>query len=264
MTKEMKKPTKVAVAFLSYRDDSDVLLEAERAAIRAFAQSNTLEPTFVLVDDAWCPVTEEARKKFLSAHPSTYHVMTGYRRGPMILGQENLLGQCKAFESLADQLGVDILLKVDSDTCLFKVDWIEEFAQNPDAYCAGAFDFGNQNHTSVFGLCYAIKASILPDLARDVETYPAHHKAWEDHEMSSRVFRLCDGRMNSLLRWRSNTPGDDFWVIPLAQANETLINARAANCAWDFSRTTGNARKEYRMKVHEWMKKWNDLLEERS
>ena len=253
--------TKVTVAFLGYRDDSELVLESQRAAIWAFSKSETLEPSFVLLDDAWCPVKREAREKFLAAHERASVIQTGYRRGFMILGGENLVGQCEAFAEAAEATDADILVKMDADTCMYKVDWIEEFATDAKALCAGAFDFGKGNHTSVFGLCYALKREVLRPLAEDVRMYPAHHKAWEDHEVSSRVFRLAGGRMDSLLRWRSNTHGDDFWVISLARASDSCVNARAINCAWDYATQPPEKRAEYRAKVCTWMKRWNALAE---
>lgn len=253
---------RVAIAFLCYRDDSELLLESQRAAMAAFAKSSTLEPVFVLVDDSWCRTTREARERFLSAHPNTVYYPTGYRRGQMILGGECILGQCEAFECIANLTDADILLKMDVDTCLFKTDWIDEFAADDSAKCAGAFDFGNGNHTSVFGLCYALKRDILKPLVEDLRKYPAHHRAWEDHEVSSRVFRINNGDMDSLMRWRSNTNGDDFWVIALSQANDTCINARAANCAWDYASTPSDEKGDFRRRVCAQMKRWNDLIEE--
>lgn len=258
-----KAKTRVTVVFLCYREDSKLVLESQRAAICAFSHAKSLEPTYVLLDDGWCPTDQEAVKKFLAASPSALHIMTGYRRGQMILGGECILGQCEAFEKVARDTDADILVKMDADTCMFKADWIELFAKDSKALCAGAFDFGNGNHTSVFGLCYAIKRPILPLLVEDLRKYPAHHKAWEDHEVSSRIFRIANGDMRSLLRWRSNTNGDDFWVIPLSSANDTCINARAANCAWDFASTPAAERLAFREKVYETMKHWNDLIAER-
>lgn len=252
---------RVTIAFLAYRDDSALVLESQRAAIRAFAKCETLEPTFVLMDDAWCPVERTAREKFLAAHPNTRHVLTGYRRGFMILGGECILGQCEAFRDIAEATSADMLVKMDADTCMFKADWLEQFAADEKALCAGAFDFGNGNHTSVFGLCYALKRGVLSPLVEDLRRYPAHHKAWEDHEVSSRVFRLAGGDMESLMRWHSNTQGDDFWVMALSQANDTCINARAANCAWDFASMPEEERISYRAKVCAQMKRWNDLIE---
>ena len=255
--------TRVTVAFLCYRNDSELLLESQRSAIRAFAKSETLEPSFVMLDDAWCPVEREAREKFLAAHPRASRIATGYKRGFMILGGENLKGQCEAFVEAAELTQADILVKMDADTCMFKVDWIEEFAKDEKALCAGAFDFGNNNHTSVFGLCYALKRRVLRLLAEDARKYPAHHKAWEDHEVSSRVFRLAGGDMDSLMRWRPNVKGDGFWVVSLEQANDTCTTARAVNCGWDYGVQPARNRKEYRAKVCAWMKRWNDLLDER-
>ena len=262
MNEEQTERTKVTVAFLAYREDSALVLESQRAAIRAFAATPELEPTFVLVDDAWCRVTDDAKSRFLAAHPNARYHATGYPRGQMILGGDCILGQCEAFAELAEEYDADILVKMDADTCMFKCDWIAQFAKDDAADIAGAFDFQNRNHTSVFGLCYALKRRILAPLVADLRKYPAHHRAWEDHEVSSRVFRLNDGRMDSLMRWRSNTNGDDFWVMALAQANDTCIYARAANCAWDFAATPAEERKAFRAKVCEQMKRWNDLIEE--
>ena len=224
----------------------------------AIQGSPDLEASYVLIDDAWCPVLNSARATFLS-RPNSSRIATGYRRGYMILGGENLVGQCEAFVDAAEATNADILVKVDSDTLIFKTDWISEFAKNPDAMIAGAFDFGYNNHTSVFGLCYAIKREMLRPLLADVRKYPAHHKAWEDHEVSSRIFRLCDGNMDSLMRWRSNTHGDDFWVVPLAQANDSFINGRAMNFAWDFSAQPEAERPAFRAKVLAMMQHLNEV-----
>lgn len=258
---EKKKMTKVCVAFLCYRDDSELVLESQRAAIRAFAKEPGLEASYVLIDDGWCRTTKECRERFLAASDKTLVLETGYRRGTMILGGENLVGEVEAFCRAAEMTDADILVKMDADTCMFKADWIADFAASNEALCAGAFDFQNNNHTSVFGLCYALKAKVLRLLLEDCRKYPAHHRAWEDHEVSSRVFRIADGDMESLMRWRSNNKEDGFWVGPLARADDTLINTRAANCGWDYSGQPADKKAEWRGKILGWMKRWNDLLE---
>lgn len=252
---------KVTVCFLSYRDDSELVLESQRAAIKAFSKEPTLDVNYVLLDDAWCRTTKECREKFLAASDKASVLETPYRRGTMILGGENLTGQIEAFCDAAEAADADILVKMDADTCMFRADWIKEFAEDEKALCAGAFDFQNGNHTSVFGLCYALKRQILRPLLDDCRTYPAHHHAWEDHEVSSRVFRMAKGDMEALMRWRSNTNGDDFWVIPLSQANDTLVFARAANCAWDFSSQPADKKPAFRANVLAWMRKWNDAID---
>lgn len=253
--------TKVCVVFLCYRDDSELVLESQRAAIRAFAKEPTLEANYVLLDDGWCRTTKECRVKFLDASDKASIIETSYRRGTMILGGENLTGQVEAFCKAAEMTDADILVKMDADTCMFKADWVRDFAASNEALCAGAFDFQNNNHTSVFGLCYALKAKVLRLLLEDCRKFPAHHRAWEDHEVSSRVFRIAGGDMSSLMRWRSNTKGDGFWVVPLSRANDTLAFARAANCGWDFGTQPAVKKPEFRAKMLGWMKRWNDLLE---
>lgn len=247
--------------YLAYNEDSELVVEAQRAAINAMVGSNAFKKvSHVLLDDAWCPVEKKCRDRFL-LHNNSYRIATGYRRGTMILGGENLVGQIEGFCQAAEATEADVIVKVDADTLIFKVDWIETFAQDDEAECAGAFDFGFGNHTSVFGLCYALKSRILRHLLADVRKYPAHHKAWEDHEVSSRIFRIKNGNMDSLMRWRSNTHGDDFWVVPLRDANDTFIRARAINFAWDYSSTPDAEKKEYRAKVADFMKHLNDLNE---
>lgn len=252
---------KVTVCFLSYRDDSELVLESQRAAIKAFSKEPTLDVSYILLDDAWCRTTKACREKFLAASDKASVMETPYRRGTMILGGENLTGQIEAFCDVAEATDADILVKMDADTCMFKADWIKDFAEDEKALCAGAFDFQNGNHTSVFGLCYALKRQILRPLLDDCRTYPAHHHAWEDHEVSSRVFRLANGDMEALMRWRSNTQGDDFWVMALGQANDTCIFARAANCAWDFSSQPADKKPAFRANVLAWMRKWNDAID---
>lgn len=255
------RKTKVTVAFLCYRGDSDLLLEALRAAKAAFAKS-ALDATYVLIDDAWCPVRNDARDRFLS-NEGCVRMETTYRRTAMLLGGENFTGQVKAFRDAAKATDADILLKLDVDTCLFKTDWLEEFAKDPKAMCAGGFDYGLNNHMSVFGFCYALKASCLDALLEDAEKYPAHHKAWEDHETSSRVYRIFNGEQGVLMRWRANNPDDGFIVQPLEMANDTFVNARAASCAWNFQTQPDNQKPAFRKKVLETMKRWNDIVEAR-
>lgn len=253
-----EQKTKVAIAILGYRDDSELLLQAQRCAAQTFADSPWAEPRFVLIEDAWCPVNKECREKFLSISGSS-RIVTGYRRGTMLLGGENFLGQCEAFQKAAEKEDADILVKLDADTLLLKDDWLEQFVNDPKALCAGAFDFGYANHTSVFGFCYALKRSVLPLLVEDARRFPAHHKAWEDHETSSRVFRIANGDMDSLLRWRANTPGDDFWCVALKMAHERLANARVASCGWDYSTQPAEQKPAFRARICSFMKHINDL-----
>lgn len=249
---------RVAVAILCYRNDSELLMECLRAAKTAFADAPQFEPKYILVDDAWCPVKKEVREKFL-AEKDTLRIVTGHRRGEMILGGEYFTGQCRAFLDAAEKTDAEILVKLDCDTLLYKVDWLREFASDPKALIAGAFDFGNANHTSVFGLCYAIKRQALAPLLEDSIRFPAHHKAWEDHETSSRIFRIAGGDMDALMRWRANNAEDGFVVVPLAQANDSFINARAANFSWDFALIPPAGKAAYRKQVAQKMKQLNDL-----
>lgn len=219
----MKDEIHITVVYPAYKDDSDLMLESVRAAKTAFSKYPRLRVSWVCADDVWCSVRDDAMAKFLET-PNSMRLPTTYRRGPMILGGENLVGQCETFVKAAKETNADIIAKMDCDTQLFNADWIEEFADNKKALCGGAFDFGYGNHISVFGGCYLLRSSVLDSLLEDVKKYPAHHKAWEDHEVSSRIFRISGGDMDVLMRWRSGL-ADLFLSIPLREANDTLVGA---------------------------------------
>lgn len=254
-----KGKIRVTVCWPAYRDDSELLLESLRAARNAFSKFPRFDVTYVMLDDAWCRVDDISRGKFLSCD-KTIRFVTDYRRGPMILGGENLLGQCEAFLRAAEETEADILIKMDCDTQLFNADWIEQFADDTKAMAGGAFDFGLNNPISMFGGCYCLKRSILRPLVEDCRKYPAHKKAWEDYEVSMRVFRLCNGDMDSLMRWRDGL-ADLFIVIPVNLANDSLKGARWVSLGWDFTSQPDDKKAEYKKKMLEWMRRLNDLYE---
>lgn len=224
------------------------------------ANNEKLDAKFVLIDDAWSPVLPTVRKWFLEYAPNSHILTTTYRRSQMLLGGENFTGQCEAFADAAEMTEADILVKIDCDTLLFKSDWLEQFADDDKALVAGAFDYAHNCHFSVFGFIYALKASILDQLSDDAKTYPAHHHAWEDHEVSMRVFRLAGGRIDSMLRWRPS-PQDGFVVQPLNKANDTFVYARATTFAWDYQATPEDEKPSFRAKVGAMMKRLNDINE---
>lgn len=250
---------RLTVVWPAYRNDSELLLESLRTARIAFSKLPRIDPSFVMLDDAWCTVDLAAREKFLEA-PHASRIVTVYRRGPMILGGENLLGQCEAFLKAAEETDADILVKMDCDTQLFNADWLQAFADNPSAMIGGAFEFGMNNPISIYGGCYALKRSILQRLMFDCRKYPAHHAAWEDYEVSMRVYRICGGDEDSLMRWRAGLD-DLFLSIPLSQANDTLIGARWVSLGWDYSSQPPEKKPEYKRNMLEWMRRLNDKYE---
>ena len=254
--------TKIPIVFawLAYRPDSDLFRESVRSVIRTFGKDERFAPQYVMLDDAWCPVRRDVREWFL-AQPDTRRIATTYRRSAMLLGGENFLGQCRAFLDAAESCELPdegIFVKVDCDAVHFRGDWLAEFAADEWAQVAGVFDYGNDNHFSVFGFTYAVKARWLDPLARDAEMYPAHHKAWEDHETSSRIFRMCGGDTDTMLRFRE---GAESGLIcrPLDQVNDTWVKAQCCTFAWDYQPAADKP--AYRAKVAEWMKRLNDVAE---
>lgn len=254
--------TKIAVAWLAYTADSECFRQSARAAMRTLRADERFKPTFVLLDDAWHPVDKTVREWFLS-QPHTMRIITTYRRSGMLLGGENFSGQCRALDEVAKKCTLPdngILLKTDCDALLLRADWLAQFAADGQSDIAGVFDFGNRCHFSVYGFCYALRARIIAPLAEDAEKYPAHHAAWEDHETSSRIYRLRGGEVDFATRFLEG-PDSGLLCQPLAQVNDTFVHAQACTFAWDYQAQPPHERQRYRAEVAGWMRRLNDLAE---
>lgn len=259
----MKTP--ITIAWLAYKTDSKLFWESFKCAKRTLLSDDRFAPTFIMLDDAWNPVDLDIRQKFLSDEDvCTQRLVTSYPRTGMLIGGENLEGQIRAFclaEEATPYAANKIFVKMDCDAMLFKTEWLHKFAMDDRAVVAGAFDFGSRNHTSVYGYCYALKASMLRPLMADIETYPAHHHAWEDHEVSSRIFRIRQADMDYAHRY---VPGAEsgFVCCPLNAVNETFIRGNVVTFAWDYQ--ISQDKTTFRRQVGEWMCKLNELADKQS
>ena len=248
---------RVTFVWFSYSVDSFLFEQSFRAATETTKRDDRIEAEFVLADDIWNPVEDGVKSRFL-AKENTRIFETTYRRTNMLLGGENLEGQVLAMKRAKDETKSDIIVKVDCDTLIYQSDWLVKLAESKTADITGVFDFGFNCHFSIYGFTYAIKSRIIDDLVKDVKKYPAHHHAWEDHEISSRIFRLRNGELDFAIRYLEG-PQSGFIVRRLMDVNNTFVNSQACTFAWDYQ--TSRDKISYRKAVCDWMHHLNDIRE---
>lgn len=157
----------------------------------------------VVVDDAHHPMTKthvEAVKALAEVQYSTH------ARNQILLGPEHTLYHARKMKELAPNPD-DVVVKVDPDTLLLRLDWLKPFEQDKDAKLIGMFK-SCINYTMG---TYAVKGSILSEYVNDVELYPPWPQCYEDFEVSSRIYRLTKCDPTAIVRKFAD--GRDGWGL---------------------------------------------------
>lgn len=234
----------IAAVWFAYGPDQNLLMESVRAFRRTLPKAK-----LTVCDDGFCALPRMVRAK-LEADGITYR-KTFYPRGGNLLGPENLKGQVAEMARAAE--GADVLVKIDCDTLLLRSDWVEALADEPEALLAGSY---KGLHNYPMGHCYAVRASILPELLQDVETYPGWAACYEDYEIGTRLHRLAGGNMDYALRWRSGVD-DGFWLCDPKQITQAALSARVVSCGFCLGQVPHDQRANYKRAQAEIMARLN-------
>ena len=240
----------IAAVWFAYGPDQNLLMESVRAFRRTLPKAK-----LTVCDDGFCAQPRLVREK-LEAEGITYR-KTFYPRGGNLLGPENLKGQVAEMVRAGE--GADVLVKIDCDTLLLRSDWVEALADEPEALLAGSY---KGLHNYPMGHCYAVRASILPELLKDVETYPGWAACFEDYEIGTRLHRLAGGNMDYALRWRSGVD-DGFWLCNPQQVTRAAITARVVSCGFGMGTVPSEKRQDYKRTQAVVMSRLNDDVEAR-
>lgn len=240
--------------YFTYKGDEQHVVESVKCLRRA-------EPTapIVIADDCFAPICEEMKNTLVDELKCGYR-QTEYNRNGNLLGPENLIGQTQFLEH--EGVDVDVIVKVDADTMLIDTKWVYEFAEKEKPVIAGVVQ--RNNHHWIYGMAYAIKTKdCLSLLVRDALLVRAHRDAFEDYEVSTRLYRLSYYHTDFADRHVMGTESG-FILSTLAGANESFANARVCNFGYDLQSTPPRERAAYKAKQLELMRKINTILEERA
>lgn len=141
----------------------------------------------VVIDDATQPCPPETREACV-AHDVEW-LESDYWRMGSLNGQYCIMGMLRDMcdHACADAVDDPIVVKIDSDTIVRGVEWLQRFAVDRTALVTGADDRGN-----MYGMCYALRWGLVPDIIRSLERVPVHRMAPEDQIIGYRA-RLLGG-----------------------------------------------------------------------
>lgn len=165
----------------TYKNDAEMLIVTLKQLL-SLSQSARI----VVIDDAHRPMSRTHCDAIRALGCIVEH-STHFRNGNL-LGHDHTLYHAEKMKELASGPD-DIVVKLDPDTVLFDLSWIEAFKHDSDALLAGAYKV----HISyIMGMAYAVKGVILDAYLDDVRRYPSWLRSFEDFEVSSRIYRLTD------------------------------------------------------------------------
>lgn len=141
--------------------------------------------------DAKCCVVDDGLNrcsdkfiKYCKDNNIEYHVST-FARGGNMVGTEACNGVIKWLWKCSEDC--DIVIKVDCDTLIIKLDWIQRLENDDNAVFTGAY---MNWHAYPAGGSYAIKSKVLKAMYDDIERYPAWRTSIENYEVGQRAFRV--------------------------------------------------------------------------
>lgn len=248
---------KISIVWFSYRWDGAQLLESVRAASRTLsATAHTYE--LHVADDGMMPLDRAVRDRLAREYHVAYR-KTFYPRNGHLIGPDNLIGQAQVMADIGKDC--DVLIKMDCDTLLLKIDWVEALLKEAEHGAVFAGSYKVQPHYPM-GNCYAVHngSGVLHALARDVENFPAWKGCYEDFEIGTRIARLCHGSQDYALRWRSGEE-DGFWLCSPQGVTRKAKEARVVCCGYTYTATPHDRQADYRALETKAMKLLNDDIE---
>lgn len=115
---------KVLFCFFSYANDLPLLRRALDSVGRLRALYPEHELLAAVVNDSNAPIAEEEMPEVELTR------VTSWKRGLHLTELENIYGQLDTYAELCTATGADVLVKMDSDTMMTRLDWLEPFADS--------------------------------------------------------------------------------------------------------------------------------------
>lgn len=154
---------KVLFCFFSYANDLPLLNRAFDSVERLKRVYPEHEILTAVVNDSNSPIADEDMPK-----AADIVKLTDWKRGANLTHIENIFGQLEAYSKLAEETGADVLIKMDSDTMMTRLDWLDVFEGDNAAGMYGTCIYQTVNH--ICGYYYAMTPaaiSAMLTLSRD-------------------------------------------------------------------------------------------------
>lgn len=154
---------KVLFCFFSYANDLPLLNRAFDSVGRLKRLYPEHEILTAVVNDSNSPIADKDMPKAADVVK-----LTDWKRGANLTHLENIFGQLEAYSKLAEETGADVLIKMDSDTMMTRLDWLDVFEGDNAVSMFGTCIYRNIDH--ICGYYYAITPaaiSAMLTLSRD-------------------------------------------------------------------------------------------------
>lgn len=247
---------KLAFVWFTYKNDEHILLESVKSILKCLENNTEYTGSLHVFDDGNNEISLENQEKLQEL--GVNYSQTFYPRSGHLLGPKNLIGQTMAFYNVS-LTKCDAIVKIDSDTMIFKLDWITPIFDNENAILIGSF---KTKIDYPMGNCYCIKTiykdniNVLKYLFRDCSTYQAWDKCFEDYEVGVRLHRLTRNP-NYAIRLPSGPKGG-FWLCDPDEVDiEQGKKSNVVSCGFKQSIHMNNLQ-EYKKQQLELMKKLNN------
>lgn len=144
---------KVLFCFFSYANDLPLLNRAFDSVGRLKTLYPEHEITTAVVNDSNFPIADDAMPQ------ADVVKMTDWKRGANLTHLENIFGQLEAYSKLAEETGADVIIKMDSDTMMTRLDWLDAFTGENVVSMFGTCIYRNLNH--ICGYFYAMTPAAI-------------------------------------------------------------------------------------------------------
>lgn len=147
----------IRIYIFTYAGDHQEALECVRCACRALPGS-----LITVVDDKHHPCPDNPCMQFIDAGATGY-AQSSFPRNGNLNGRDCVLGVVSTLARNARKN--DIVVKLDSDTCLLDGGWIKRMQRNHLLLHATGFKIPSGHlRRQMYGLCYALKGEALTDI----------------------------------------------------------------------------------------------------
>ena len=166
---------KVLFCIFSYATDLPLL----RRNIDSIGRLKTLYPEHeiltAVVNDSNLPIADEDM-------PSVDIVKTtSWKRGFNLTDLENIFGQLGMYSELSEETSADVVIKMDSDTMMSRLDWLDVFTGDNAPSIFGTCIYKTLNH--ICGYFYGMKPDVIA----------AMKQLSEDESIAARIMATREG-----------------------------------------------------------------------
>lgn len=144
---------KVLFCIFSYATDLPLL----RRNIDSAGRIKTLYPEHeiltAVINDSNLPIADE------DMPPVDIVKTTSWKRGSNLTDIENVFGQLEMYSELAQETGADVVIKMDSDTMMSRLDWLDAFTGDNAPSMFGTCIYPTLNH--ICGYFYGMKPDVI-------------------------------------------------------------------------------------------------------